>query len=203
MIDYFQVYSFIKRLVTPFNEWEAYKTGVIDENGKVIVPKNRQSQIQKDSFNLFDRLVANIKKIMAKVPGGDSKLASYAAALYLLKEHNLFIEDSYILSEETNNFNESNFINYINNILKEDAVIVGSGNIAGTGIGPQGEPGMSKNAMIKYKKKNKIGFSEDIYDLPSTPSYSTPLASQLIKQVKRKKYPIRSINLTPSVKDDN
>lgn len=31
---------------------------------------------------------------------------------------------------------------------------VGSGNIAGAGVGPQGEPGVSPKAMAKYKRKN-------------------------------------------------
>ena len=43
-------------------------------------------EIYRDYYTPFHRLVFNIKKIMAKAPGGGSRLASYAAALYLLKE---------------------------------------------------------------------------------------------------------------------
>ena len=35
-IDLFVTYRFIKLLVTPFKETEAYKLGIIDENGKRI-----------------------------------------------------------------------------------------------------------------------------------------------------------------------
>jgi hypothetical protein len=41
--------------------------------------------------------------------------------------------------------------------LREDGVVavnnVGSGNIAGVGVGPQGEPGGPKSLMFKKKKK--------------------------------------------------
>jgi len=41
--------------------------------------------------------------------------------------------------------------------VKEDAPAnsAGSGNIAGIGVGPDGEPGITKSAADKYKKKNK------------------------------------------------
>lgn len=32
--------------------------------------------------------------------------------------------------------------------------MVGGGNIAGTGVGADGEPGVTKSAMTKYKRKN-------------------------------------------------
>lgn len=32
---------------------------------------------------------------------------------------------------------------------------IGGGNIAGAGVGPYGEPGFSKKAMNKYKRKNR------------------------------------------------
>ena len=35
---------------------------------------------------MFHRLVFNIKKLINKVPGGKSKIASYATALFLVKE---------------------------------------------------------------------------------------------------------------------
>jgi hypothetical protein len=47
------------------------------------------------------------------------------------------------------------------------ANVVGSGKIAGIGVGAQGEPGMTKKAIQRYKKKNKdetprkiLGFSD-------------------------------------------
>ena len=41
---------------------------------------------EKEAYNLSDTLVWNLKKILGKIPFGKSKLASYAAALWLIKE---------------------------------------------------------------------------------------------------------------------
>ena len=78
-------YSFLKRLITPFNETKAYQLGIIDERGKKI--KSPKTSEELDSYSTFERLVFNIKKIIERLPGGKNKLASYAAALFLIKEH--------------------------------------------------------------------------------------------------------------------
>tara|TARA_B100000900_G_scaffold416272_1_gene450875 strand:+ start:12871 stop:13695 length:825 start_codon:yes stop_codon:yes gene_type:complete len=78
-------YSFLKRLVTPFNETKAYELGIIDERGKKL--KSPKSTEELNAYSTFERLVFNIKKIIERLPGGKSKLASYAAALFLIKEH--------------------------------------------------------------------------------------------------------------------
>ena len=41
-------------------------------------------------------------------------------------------------------------------------VNVGSGNIAGLGVGPQGEPGLTPSQMRRYKSKNKKKSLRDI-----------------------------------------
>jgi hypothetical protein len=83
-VDLIFIYQFIKRLVTPFDETDAFKLGIIDEKGKKIKdPKTRE---EEESYGYFDRLVFNIKKLVEKVPGGRSKLGSYAAALFLIRE---------------------------------------------------------------------------------------------------------------------
>ena len=41
----------------------------------------------RDNYTSFHRLVFNLKKIMAKAPGGSSLVARYGAALALIKEH--------------------------------------------------------------------------------------------------------------------
>lgn len=45
---------------------------------------------------------------------------------------------------------------YMSTEMKEEAptMSVGSGKIAGMGVGPQGEPGVGPKAMSKYKRKN-------------------------------------------------
>jgi len=82
---------FLKLLVTPFEETPAFKAGIIDEKG------NRRKEFSMDTmdareayrenYTAFHRLVYNLKKIMAKAPGGSSVIARYGAALALIKEH--------------------------------------------------------------------------------------------------------------------
>ena len=91
-IDLFVTYRFIKLLVTPFEKQEAYKLGVIDKNGnRVTIPGTNKATpldtvAEKNSYTVLHKLVFNIKKIFGKVPGLRTKLGTYAAALFLLKD---------------------------------------------------------------------------------------------------------------------
>ena len=96
-IDLFVTYRFIKLLVTPFEKTDAYRLGIIDENGNRIMPPPvggvRQTKPtplrttdEKNAYTILHKLVFNIKKIFAKVPGLRTKLGTYAAALFLLKD---------------------------------------------------------------------------------------------------------------------
>ena len=91
-IDLFVTYRFIKLLVTPFEKQEAYKLGVIDKDGnRILQPGTNKPTIlrtidEKNSYTVLHKLVFNIKKLFAKVPGLRTKLGSYAAALFLLKD---------------------------------------------------------------------------------------------------------------------
>ena len=91
-IDLFVTYRFIKLLVTPFNKTEAYKLGIIDDKGiRQVVPGTSQptklSTIkERNAYTVLHKLVFNIKRIFAKVPGLGSKVGTYAAALFLLKD---------------------------------------------------------------------------------------------------------------------
>jgi hypothetical protein len=81
------VYQFIRLLVTPFNKTDAFKQGIIDKDGKYLKKqKDLLTTDEKKASTLFHRLVFNIKKLLAKVPGGQSRLGTFAAALYLIKE---------------------------------------------------------------------------------------------------------------------
>ena len=76
---------FLRLFTTKFEDTTAYKLGLIDEKGKKL--RKPETSEEKSAYNLFHRLVFNLKKLLAKVPGGSSKFASYASALLLLKEH--------------------------------------------------------------------------------------------------------------------
>jgi len=86
IIDIYLVYEFIKRLVTPFNKTQAFTLGLIDADGKKL--RNAVTSQEKEAMGYFDRLVFNLKRILEKVPFGKSQIASYAAALLLLRERN-------------------------------------------------------------------------------------------------------------------
>lgn len=170
IVDLFLVYQFIRRLATPFEKWPAYEAGVIDKDGNILKgKKERNTRSEKESFGIFDLMILKLKKLLAKVPGGSSRLASYAAALWLIKEWKHFSDDSLLnesITEEQINESLELFQNRYNHyitlaedvkekMIEEPTVNVGSGAIAGLGVGPQGEPGLTLAQMKRYKKKNK------------------------------------------------
>ena len=142
------VYQFLKKLVTPFNKTKAFELGIIDETGKILKRRrDLETSEEKDAYNLSDTLIWNIKKLMGKIPGGKSRLASYAAALWLIKEQ----QDGYKITEEElelqffdqfekmyNNDLEfdSATLKKFEDILYEDSptTAMGGGNIAVRGI---------------------------------------------------------------------
>lgn len=73
-------------LCTPFEEFPAYKSGVIDGKGKYIVPKSKRTSAQKRSLTYLDKLMINIKKMINKLPGGENKLKNVVTAMVLVKE---------------------------------------------------------------------------------------------------------------------
>lgn len=82
---------FLKLLVTPFDKTDAFKAGIIDKDGQKNKDFNLNSMDDREAYRShytpFHRLVFNLKRLMAKVPGGQSVVARYGAALALIKEH--------------------------------------------------------------------------------------------------------------------
>jgi len=87
VVDTVIIFRILKKLVTPFNKTAAFKAGVIDKNGKVLIKPGDRTADQKKTITLLDRMVFNLKRLLSKVPGGKTQLASYVAALALIKEH--------------------------------------------------------------------------------------------------------------------
>ena len=96
-IDLFVTFRFIKLLVTPFEKTDAYRLGIIDKDGNRVMPapvggvrqtkpESLKTIEEKNSYTVLHKLVFNIKKLFAKVPGLRTKLGTYAAALFLLKD---------------------------------------------------------------------------------------------------------------------
>jgi hypothetical protein len=93
-VDMYYTFRFLKTLVTDWKDMDAYDEGIIDKDGKNLIKyKDLNTNNQKDAYTTFHRLVFNIKRILEKIPFGRSKLASYAAALFLLREETGMSED--------------------------------------------------------------------------------------------------------------
>jgi len=86
-------------LVKPFPETDAFRLGIIDKNGKNLIPSSKfNTDEEKDSYDYLHRLVFNLKKLINKLPGGDTKIKNIVAALFLIKEQ-LKINNGEFISE--------------------------------------------------------------------------------------------------------
>jgi len=100
-LDTYIVYRFIRMLTTPWDETDAFTLGIIDGSGH---PQKDVDDLKTDkekaAYTLFHRLVYNIKRLVEKLPGGKTKIGTYAAALFLLKEQ-LGDDEGVIIFERT------------------------------------------------------------------------------------------------------
>ena len=87
-VDIYVAYKFIKILSTPWKKTDAYKLGIIDDEGKVLIKKkDLETREQKKAYTVFHRLIWNVKRLLDKFPGGKTRIGSFAAALWMLKEY--------------------------------------------------------------------------------------------------------------------
>ena len=106
-IDLFVTYRFIRLLTTPFEKTDAFKLGIIDKDGARVRPKGTtrvpelNTSEERSAYTILHKLVFNIKKLFSKIPGLRTKVGTYAAALFLLKdtfkEH---VEDPSVFEKE-------------------------------------------------------------------------------------------------------
>ena len=166
-IDLFVTYRFLKLLTTPFEKTDAFKFGIIDEKGNRIKKKGSDqpevvlaTSAQLNSSTILHKLVFNIKKIFQKVPGLRTKVGSYAAALFLLK-------DTFKESVDDKDMFEKEFMKYLkeNNIEFDESIseeVIGFGEVL-----PKGEYLLSNDILNKEeeelsaKKGDKVRAYED------------------------------------------
>jgi hypothetical protein len=87
VIDALIAYRLVKLLVTPFNKTDAYKLGIIDEKGKVLIKSRKiTNQKQRKAYTLLIRFVFNLKKLLAKVGIRGPIGSAAAAAIAFFKE---------------------------------------------------------------------------------------------------------------------
>jgi len=133
-IDLFVTYRFLKLLTTPFEKTDAFKLGIIDEKGnRIKKPKSTQPAVelatveQKNSYTILHKLVFNIKKIFSKVPGVRTKVGTYAAALFLLKDtFKESVDDPDVFEKEFMKYLKENNIELDNDISEE---VIGFGEV--------------------------------------------------------------------------
>tara|TARA_B000000441_G_C21746393_1_gene358139 strand:- start:1619 stop:2209 length:591 start_codon:yes stop_codon:yes gene_type:complete len=108
--DLFYTFRFLKLLVTPWDKMEAYNLGLVDENGKRIKSVKIDDPKKKAAYTPFHRLVFNVKRLINKAPGGKTKIASYLAGLYLIKEKYNLDEDSLLKIVEESGYEPLDFL---------------------------------------------------------------------------------------------
>ena len=172
-IDLFVTYRFIKLLVTPFEKQDAFKLGIIDKEGNRILPpptaggtrqtkpKSLDTLAEKAAYTILHKLIFNIKKLFQKVPGLRTKLGTYAAALFLLK-------DTFKESVDDPDMFEKEFMKYlheegyeIDDSISEE--VIGFGEIL-----PKGEYVLVQDILNKEeeelsaKKGDKVEVFDDV-----------------------------------------
>lgn len=170
IVDNLIAYRVLSMLVTPFTDTKAFKLGIIDAKGNTLRKTSElKTSEEREEFTYLHRLVFNLKKILLKLPGGDSKLKNIIAALWLIKEY-------YQSGDRTTSLLESKLKNIIEKldegiILAEEEIEVktflqriteeGEGgapvnNTSGVSVD---EPKIEKKAIKKYRqfvRRNEI-----------------------------------------------
>ena len=169
-VDLFVTYRFIKLLTTPFDQTDAFKLGIIDEKGNRIMPAPvggvRQTKpatlgttAEKNAYTILHKLIFNIKKIFSKVPGLRTKVGTYAAALFLLK-------DTFKESVDDPDMFEKEFMKYlkeqgceIDNSISEE--VIGFGEVL-----PKGEYTLVNDILNKEEEEltAKVGDKVEAFD---------------------------------------
>lgn len=155
-IDLFVTYRFIKLLVTPFEKTDAYKLGIIDKDGNRIIKDGTRNQPEveldtsqlKNAYTVLHKLVFNIKKIFQKVPGLRTKLGTYAAATFLLKDTFKEEVDPNMFERELLKYLEEQGVEFDNSISEE---VIGFGEVL-----PKGEYVLVNDILNKDEDSDDV-----------------------------------------------
>ena len=178
-IDLFVTYRFIKLLTTPFNRTEAYKLGIIDKDGnRILQPNSTQPAVElataqlQNAYTVLHKLVFNIKKIFEKVPGLRTKVGTYAAALFLLKdtfkEH---VEDPDVFEKEFMKYLKENDVEFDDSISEE---VIGFGEIL-----PKGEYVLVNDILNKAEEELTAKKGDKVIAFDDEPPVDTVLGVEI------------------------
>jgi hypothetical protein len=169
VVDNLVAFRILYLLVTPFEETQAFKLGIIDKEGNNLIKSSAlKTSEQKDAYSYLHRLVFKLKKIINKV-GGENRLKSLIAALWLVKENiesgskNLsFLEENY--SDLYNKLNsvslveEEILVTDFLNVLHEDM-----GGAPTNAVGDGSKVGLDQPFVKKKRKFQAFTVNDDIF----------------------------------------
>ena len=171
-IDTLIVFRILRLLTKSWEDQEAYKLGIIDSKGKPLKKASSlKTSEERSAYTLLHRLVFNLKRLLAKAPGGRTKLASYIAALALIKEHvhrkggntEYLLErlkdhidiPQEVLSESHDIGTIEGYLDSIEEMLLKEFGI-GSGGISGVTTANPDSSGVDDGHVVKKKRKNRF-----------------------------------------------
>jgi hypothetical protein len=159
IVDNLIALRFLYLLVTPFVKTKAYGFGIIDDKGNYLKKYSAlKTTAERESFSYLHRLVFKLKKLLAKLPGGDNRLKSIVAALYLIKEFYSKKESLYLVesrfseimsSKESMSIDEKEVKEFLRDIVLNEEIEEDIANVSGAGVSTDA-PVVSKKAARRY-----------------------------------------------------
>lgn len=159
-VDNVIAYRILSMLVKNFKDTQAYKLGIIDDKGKVLKKASSlKTSKERDAYTYLHRLVFNMKRIINKLPGGESKLKSMVTALFLIKEYyesdsrtTSLMEDRYksLLEMDISLLEEELLVEKFMKDIDEDAPT----NATGVAVSTD-RPAIRKKDLKKYQIMNR------------------------------------------------
>ena len=178
-IDLFVTYRFLRLLTTPFEDTDAFKLGIIDEKGnRIKLPKSTKVAVElstselQSAYTILHKLVFNIKKLFNKIPGLRTKVGTYAAALFLLK-------DTFKESVDDPDMFEKEFVKFLkeNNIEMDDEIseeVIGFGEVL-----PKGEYVLVNDILNKEEEELSAKKGDKVIAYDDEPPIDTILGVEI------------------------
>ena len=178
-IDLFVTYRFLRLLTTPFEKTDAFKLGIIDEKGnRIKLPKSTKPAVElstselQSAYTILHKLIFNIKKLFNKIPGLRTKVGTYAAALFLLK-------DTFKESVDDPDMFEKEFVKFLkeNNIELDDEIsedVIGFGEVL-----PKGEYVLINDILNKEEEELSAKKGDKVIAYDDEPPIDTILGVEI------------------------
>ena len=178
-IDLFVTYRFLRLLTTPFEKTDAFKLGIIDEKGnRIKLPKSTKPAVElstselQSAYTILHKLIFNIKKLFNKIPGLRTKVGTYAAALFLLK-------DTFKESVDDPDMFEKEFVKFLkeNNIELDDEIsedVIGFGEVL-----PKGEYVLVNDILNKEEEELSAKKGDKVIAYDDEPPIDTILGVEI------------------------